>query len=118
MADRERPAQPDEAAEDLDFVMPVVSDELDIDPLLVALLHCAAFLDFADDDVVDPDAATEVLDHVALYVRRLPAERLAEIQAQLERLEEPSARAGWPQEMVEFVGDFLDNCSSDDDSGN
>ena len=115
MADRQRPAGPDEPAEDLDFMMPVVSEEVDLDPLLVGLLHCAAFLDFANDDVVDPDVATEVLDHVALYVRRLSPERLEGIQAELERLEEYAARAGWPEEMIEFVGDFLENCSSEDD---
>ena len=103
-----------EPTEDLSFMMPVVSEGLEVDPLLVALLHCAAFLDFADEELVDPDLATEILDHVALYVRRLSPERLEEIQAQLERLEEHASRAGWPEEMVEFVGDFLENCSSEE----
>jgi hypothetical protein len=99
----------------LESMLPVVTDELAVDPLLLALLQCAAFLDFADDETVEPNSATEVLDHVAYYVRRIPAERLGQLQSQLRRVEEHGAAEGWPPELVEFVGDFLDNCTADDD---
>lgn len=96
-------------------MMPDVPEDLDIDPLLVALLQCAAFLDFADDQIVHPDAAGEVLENVGLYVQRLPAERLDDIGDQLEILAEHGAAAGWSEDMVEFVREFLYNCGIGDD---
>ena len=97
-----------------EFSLPVVPEQVGADPLLLALIHCAAFLDFAEEDVVDPYVATDVLDHVALYVRRLPPDRLTELEQQLARLEAHASREGWPAELVEFVSEFLDNCQSDE----
>ncbi len=97
-----------------EFSLPVVPEPVGADPLLLALIHCAAFLDFAEEDVVDPYVATDVLDHVALYVRRLPPDRIADLEQQLARLEAHASRDGWPAELVEFVSEFLDNCQSDD----
>ena len=99
----------------LECMLPVVPEEIAADPLLLALLQCAAFLDFGDEQTVDQDAATEVLDHVAYYVRQLPKERIAQLQTQLERLEEHGTSEGWPRELAEFVGDFLDSCTADDE---
>ena len=112
MADRVSDTREDAA---LEAMLPVVPEELDVDPLLLALLQCAAFLDFADDTAVDPDAATDVLDHVAYYVRRLSTKRRDQMRAQVEKIEAYGAREGWPTELTEFVGDFLDNCTSDED---
>jgi hypothetical protein len=95
--------------------VPVVPEELDIDPFLLALLHCTAFLDFADEDTVDPAAASDVLEHVGLYIQRLPPDQLGEIQEQLDALEDHGRSAGWPVDIVEFVRDFLYNCGIGDD---
>jgi hypothetical protein len=110
--------RPDDAKEHeggFEFMLPVVPEEIEVDPILLALLHCSAFLDFAEDEVVDPDLATEVLDHIAYYVRRCSAERLKELEAQLKRIRNHATREAWPAELIEFVGDFLENCTSDED---
>jgi hypothetical protein len=91
-------------------ITPLVPPELGIDPLLLALIHCAAFLDLASEDLVDPDAAGDVLEGLEAYITRLPADRLTEIQGQLERLEQYAEESGWPHELVEFVADFLYSC--------
>ncbi len=93
-----------------EYVMPVVPPELGLDPLLVAVLHCAAFLDFAEEALVEPDAAGDTLEHVGLYMQRLPAEQLARIESDLDRLAAHAQAAGWPEPMIEFVGDFLYSC--------
>lgn len=111
----DRDEEVDESVESDSFMMPVVPENLRIDPLLAALLHCAAFLDFSDDDAVDPQAAGDVLEHVGMYVQRLPAERFDEIQEQLDRLEDHAQNAGWPEDMIEFVRDFLYNCGIGDE---
>jgi hypothetical protein len=107
----------DEGAEDglEEPIMPEVPAELGIDPMLLAVLHCAAFLDLANDQEVDPDAAGAVLENLEVYVKRLPPERLAEIQRQLEKLEAWAEEAGWPEELVDFVADFLYSCGVGED---
>lgn len=101
--------------QDQGLMMPVVPEDLDVDPLLVALLHCAAFLDFADDTLVQPDAAADVLEHVGLYIQRLPSDRLDDIGDQLEIIAEHGASAGWSEDAVEFVREFLYNCGLGED---
>src|SRR5688572_9393718 len=91
-------------------ILPVAPPELGIDPLLLSLLHCAAFLDLASEELVDPEAAGDVLESLELYIKRLPPERLSEIQYQLEKLEAYAEEAGWSDQLVEFVGDFLYSC--------
>jgi hypothetical protein len=91
-------------------LLPVVPTELGIDPLLIALLHAAAFLDLSDDESVDPELAGDVLEHVGMYVQRLPPERLLEIESQLSSLSAHAEAQGWPGELVDFVASFLYNC--------
>jgi hypothetical protein len=113
MADDERTEATDSGLEDP--IMPRVPAELGIDPILLALLHCAAFLDLASDDLVDPESAGEVLESLEIYVKRLPPDRLAQIQRELEKLEEWAEQSGWPEELVDFVADFLYSCGIGDE---
>jgi hypothetical protein len=115
MAGDERDLESEALNSEEGFLMPVVPDELGIDPMLLALLHAAAFLDLAGDDSVDEEDAGDVLEHIGLYVQRLPPERLDDITAQLERLERHGKQNGWPGALTEFVADFLYNCGSGDD---
>lgn len=100
----------DDAEVDGAGLLPVVPPELGIDPLLIALLHAAAFLDLSDDDSVDPELAGDVLEHVGMYVQRLPAERVQDIERQLRTLSEHAEAQRWPEELVDFVASFLYNC--------
>ncbi|HMR04558.1 MAG TPA: hypothetical protein PKA88_02255 [Polyangiaceae bacterium] len=106
-ADSERP----------EFVLPVVPAELGLDPLLSALLHCVAFLDLADDDLMDPDAAGDALEHVGMYVQRLPEERLAAIAEDLAKLQAHAEQSGWTDAQCEVVRDLLYSCGIGDDRG-
>jgi hypothetical protein len=106
--DDERENGADSALEDP--IMPLVPPELGIDPILLALIHCAAFLDLASEQLVDPDSAGDVLENLELYVKRLEPTRLTEIQGQIEKLEEWADQSGWPEELVDFVADFLYSC--------
>ncbi len=95
---------------ELPGMFPVIPAELGIDPLLAALLQAAAFLDLGEDDVVDPDAAVSVLEHVGLYASRLSPEQIDALQEQLERIVEYGESQGWPEEIVEFTLRFLYHC--------
>jgi len=97
------------------LTIPVVPEKLGVDPVLLAMLHLTALLDFGDDDVVEPQVANEALEHVEMYMQRLSTERLEEVQAQLDKIEEYAAEAGWPEELTDFVRDFLYNCGLGED---
>jgi hypothetical protein len=100
--------------------LPEIPPELGVEPLLAALLQCAAFLDLGDDTSVDPVQADEVLEHVGMYVQRLPPERVADIEKQLARLKEHAEKANWPEPIAAFVADFLYSCGigeDEDDEG-
>jgi hypothetical protein len=108
----------DESDEEVAVLLPVVSKELDVDPLLLALLSCAAFLDLSTEEAVDPEDAVDVLELVGTYVQRLPEERIEELKEQLADLHEWAKQQGWSHDKVEFVRDFLFNCgvgAEDDD---
>jgi hypothetical protein len=96
-------------------MLPVIPPELGIEPLLLALLQLAGFLDLSDDQLVDAGAATDALEHLGLYVQRLDEKRLAELQAQLDRLLDHAQKSNFLPEQVEFIKDFLFNCGVLDD---
>lgn len=105
----------DDSDEPSSGMLPVVPEELGLDPLLLALLRCASFLDLTGEGGVNPELAGEVLEHVGLYVQRLPDERLDEIQAELETLEAHATEKGWSSDVIEFIRDFLYNCGLGED---
>jgi hypothetical protein len=92
------------------FVMPVLPAELDIDPVLAALLHCMAFLELSEDDTVDPDWAVEAMEYVAGYLQRLPAGRIGAIGEQLAAVGAYGREHGAPSAFIDFVDHFLENC--------
>lgn len=96
-------------------LLPAVPEELGIDPLLLALLRSASFLDLSADEAVNAELAGEVLEHVGMYIQRLSDERLDDIQQQLETLEAYAVEQGWVTEQIEFIRDFLYNCGLGDD---
>jgi hypothetical protein len=91
-------------------LLPVVPKGVEVDPLLLALVSCAAFLDLSTEEAVDPDDAVDVLELVGGYIQRLPEDRLEQVKDQLEDLAEWAKKQDWPEETVEFVRDFLFNC--------
>lgn len=79
-------------------------------PLLLALLHAAAFLDLSEDRSVDPEAAGAVLGRIGLYVQRLDDDSIEALANDLEDLETYARGAGWPEPAIEFVASFLQHC--------
>ena len=97
------------------YMMPPVPEDVDVDPVLLALLHYAAFLDLADDDIVDPEAASDVLEHVGMYIQRLAPDELQALSGQLDRLADHGTDQGWPEWITGFVSDFLYSCGIGED---
>ncbi|MBL8813335.1 MAG: hypothetical protein JNM43_24425 [Planctomycetaceae bacterium] len=91
------------------FVMPALPASLKLDPLLLSLLHTMSFLEFSDDDAVDPDHAIEAMESVGAYLQRLSPEQVSGIQSQLTKIAAYARKKKLSDEFVEFIGDFLQN---------
>jgi len=61
-------------------VMPEIPAELNIHPLLLAVLHATVFLDGSEDEIVDPDAGAEAMEYMATYLQRLQGADLGRVQ--------------------------------------
>ncbi len=99
------------------FVMPALPASLKLDPLLAALLHTMSFLEFSDDDAVDPDSAVEAMESVSTYLQRLSPEQVSAIQGQLTKIAAYARKKKLSDEFVEYIGGFLENAgvASEDD---
>ncbi|HZT81695.1 MAG TPA: hypothetical protein VFA26_15820 [Gemmataceae bacterium] len=103
MADEDdSPLVPEGAA-----VLPLIPSELGIHPLLLAVLHAVVFLDGSDEEVVNPDAAEEALEHLAGYLQRLEGDDLRRAREDMATLAAYARAQKWPKQQVRFLKDFL-----------
>src|SRR5256885_14673884 len=52
-------------------IFPEIPAELGVHPLLLAVLHAYVFLDGSDAAVVNPEASSEAMEYLAVYLQRL-----------------------------------------------
>jgi hypothetical protein len=88
-------------------VFPVIPPELGIDPLLLAVLHAIVFLDGSEEDIIQPEAAEEALDHLAGYLQRLAGPNLQRVREDLDCLAAYARQQDWPKGQQRFLRDFL-----------
>ena len=88
-------------------VMPEIPAELNVHPLLLAVLHATVFLDGSEDEVVDPDAAAEALEYLAGYLQRLRGADLRRVKEDLQVLVAYAKDQDWPKQQVRFFKEFL-----------
>jgi hypothetical protein len=88
-------------------VFPVIPAELGIDPLLLVVLHALVFLDGSEEDIIQPEAAEEALDHLAGYLQRLAGPNLQRVREDLDCLAAYARQQDWPKAQQRFLRDFL-----------
>ena len=88
-------------------VFPVIPAELGIDPLLLAVLHAVVFVEGSEENVVNPAAAEEALDHLAGYFQRLSGPQLQKVREDIDCLSAYARQQGWPKVQQRFLKDFL-----------
>ena len=107
MSEPETPAEggvPEGAA-----VFPEVPADLGVDPLLLAVLHATVFLAGSDETVVHPDAATEAVEAMAVYLRRMDGERLRRAREDMAALVAFARQQKWPRQMTQALQRFLED---------
>ncbi len=102
MSDDDVGEVPDDAA-----VMPEIPAELNVHPLLLAVLHTTIFLDGSGDEVVDPDAAAEALEYLATYLQRLRGAELRRVKEDMQVLAAYARDQDWPKPHIRFFKEFL-----------
>ena len=88
-------------------VFPLIPVELNVHPLLLAVLHAVVFLDGSEESVVHPDGAVEALEYLATYLQRLDGEELRRVREDLQCLTAYAREQQWPKQMVRFLKTFL-----------
>jgi hypothetical protein len=87
-------------------VLPEIPAELNIHPLLLAVLHATVFLDGSEDEVVDPDAAAEAMEYMANYLQRLQGAELRRVCEDMDVLTSYAKDQDWPKSQVRFFKEF------------
>jgi hypothetical protein len=88
-------------------VFPEIPPELGVHPLLLAVLHAFVFLDGSDAAVVNPEASSEAMEYVALYLQRLSGSELQRTREDLDALVGYAKEQKWPKQYVAFLKSFL-----------
>jgi hypothetical protein len=88
-------------------VFPLIPPELDIHPLLLAVLHATVFLDGSEAQIVQPDAAEEAMQYLAIYLQRLSGPELRQVREDLDCLIGFARQEKWPKQEVQFLKNFL-----------
>jgi hypothetical protein len=88
-------------------VFPEIPPELGVHPLLLSVLHAYVFLDGSDAAVVNPEASSEAMEYVALYLQRLQGSELLRIREDMDTLVGYAKEQKWPKQYVAFLKSFL-----------
>jgi hypothetical protein len=88
-------------------VFPLIPPELGVNPLLLAVVHATVFLAGSDDEVVDPAAADEAVQHLAAYLQRLKPEQLSSVREDMDCLIRYARQQHWPKQLVHSLQSFL-----------
>ena len=88
-------------------VFPEIPPELGVHPLLLAMLHAYVFLDGSDAAVVNPEASSEAMEYVALYLQRLSGAELTRAREDLDTLVGYAKEQKWPKQYMVFLKSFL-----------
>jgi hypothetical protein len=88
-------------------VFPQIPDELQINPLLLALLHAVVFIDGSTDEVIDPEAKDEAIDYIVTYLHRLKRPALERVKEDMDCLIDYAKQQGWPKQQLTFLKAFL-----------
>jgi hypothetical protein len=81
--------------------------ELGVHPLLLAVIHAYVFLDGSEASVVNPEASSEAMEYLALYLQRLSGADLGRAREDLDTLVGYAKEQKWPKQYVAFLKSFL-----------
>jgi hypothetical protein len=87
-------------------LLPPIPPELEIQPLLLAVLHASIFLGGSDKELVHPTAAEEALDGMVAYLGRLNENERERLRLDIETLAAYGRQEKWGKAELRFLKDF------------
>jgi hypothetical protein len=90
------------------FVMPVIPEELQVDPKTLAVLHCISFLELSGDDTVDPAWAVEAMEHVAHYLQRLSSDDITRMRSEMLAIASWAETHQMPPHFIDLAQHFTE----------
>lgn len=81
-------------------VFPTIPAGLQVDPLLLAVVHALVFLAGSDESLVHPAAGDEALQAMTGYLQRLRGPALARVREDVDCLLGYARSAGWPRQLI------------------
>jgi hypothetical protein len=88
-------------------VFPLIPAELGVNPLLLAALHAVVFLSGSRKDIVQPEAADEVVQVMGAYFQRLQGPALDRVREDMACLVGYARQEKWPKHVVRFLKSLL-----------
>ena len=88
-------------------VFPLIPADIEVHPLLLAVLHAVVFLEGSAEKVVATKAAEEQLELIAACLQRLTGPELRRVREDLDVLAGFAKEQGWPKDAVQFLKTFL-----------
>src|SRR5580704_14827559 len=101
------PVPDDHEAPEGAAVFPLIPPELNINPMLLGILHAYVFLEGSETSIVHPDAAAEAMEYIATYLQRLEKKELQRAREDMETLVGYAKEEKWPKQQVLFLKNFL-----------
>jgi hypothetical protein len=87
-------------------LLPPIPAELEVHPLLLAVLHASVFLGGSDKKLVHPAAGEEALDAILGYLGRLSEKDRERLRLDIETLGAYGRREKWGKAELRFLKDF------------
>jgi hypothetical protein len=87
-------------------LLPPIPPGLEIQPLLLAVLHASVFLGGSDKELVHPTAAEEALDGMLGYLGRLNENERERLRLDIETMAAYGRQQKWGKAELRFLKDF------------
>lgn len=94
--------------------MPLIPEELHIDPRTLAILHGVSFLELSGDDTVDPDWAVEAMEHMAYYLKRLSPDDITRMNIEMQTIASWAESHHLSPQFINLVRHFLEYLGLDE----
>jgi molybdopterin converting factor small subunit len=98
-------------------LFPEIPEDLGVHPLLLTTLHSIVFLAGSSSEVVNTEAAEEILGQVSVYLKRLEGNDLRRLREDMHCLERYAREAKWNKELSHSLKTLLADMGVDTTPG-
>ncbi len=87
--------------------LPLIPDDLKVDPIFYALLSSYVFLELSEDNIVNPDSAIEAMEQMTFYLQKITNKE--DLKKQLRDIINFGEKNNWDKDIIDFLNEFPNN---------